>query len=115
MPESSKPCFSLIFSQQKFVDSAFPFSLICATCSANLILLDLASNANHKAPPHAVFLSLTASSYAQMHFLSLYSRTPSVYILPLMWEGKFHAHLKTVQILLVYILIFVILNSKLEY
>jgi hypothetical protein len=43
------------------------------------------------------------------------SHTPSVYVLSLMWETKFHAHTKTGKVTVFYILIFVFIDSRWEY
>ena len=41
---------------------------------------------------------ITSSHLAQISYSTPYSRTPSACILPLMWEAKFHTHIKQAQV-----------------
>jgi hypothetical protein len=67
-----------------------------ATFRAHLILTILSEEENHELPRFAVFSILPLSIPSQFHIFSSLpsSQTPSiyVYVLPLMWEAKFHTH-----------------------
>jgi hypothetical protein len=53
------------------------------------------------------------SSLFQEFSLGPWSEKPSVYVLPLMWEPKFHTHTKTTgRIMVLYILTFIFLESS---
>jgi len=51
---------------------------------------------NHEATHYAVFSKYPVMSFLLNPniFLSAHSQMPSAYVLPLLWEAKFHTHLK---------------------
>jgi len=50
---------------------------------------------NYEVPHYAVFSILPPLPPSQVHvFSSSCSQTPSIYIIPLMWETKFRTHTK---------------------
>jgi hypothetical protein len=78
---------------------AFLFSPTFATCAAHLIflgLLILIKNINYDAPHYAIFsnLLLCHPSSVQIFSSAPCSQVPSVYVLVLTSETKFHTHTK---------------------
>jgi hypothetical protein len=73
----------------------------------------LVRSAAHRAPDYVVFS--TPLIQAQISFSAPCSWTLSAYIPPWTWETKFHAHVKKkVKIVVLCILVFIFLHSKLE-
>jgi hypothetical protein len=89
------------FSDQSFVFISH-LSPIRAICPSHLILLNLISliifveRTNYEARHYAVSSSLQPLPYpsVQMFSSAPCSQTSSVYVLPLMWETKFHIQTK---------------------
>jgi hypothetical protein len=92
--------------------------LICpmsATWTAPHILLDLVKCTSHEAPHYAVFSKLPPllPPWFQIFAYALSFRSPSVYVLLLVWETKYHTHRKQrVRLCLFFILIFKSLKRR---